>query len=157
MRTGRHAKALRNRAGSARGVAAANRLSCIICRAISEAFDVVLLLATTPYCLILQGRYTEAQPLIERVLGIKEDCLGADHPSTITTRAWMAELFTMQGFLDKASPLWEEVVNARERVGGRDHPEVASALDKWAYSLYGQVKRRSEEYPGQVGRGLVSR
>lgn len=96
---------------------------------------------------LFQGRYAEAQPLIERVLGIIEDSLGADHPSTIMARVWMADVFTKQGIFDKASPLWEEVVSARERVEGRDHLGVAAALDKWSYSLYGLV--RSEEHPVQ--------
>ncbi|CAN0452191.1 unnamed protein product, partial [Ectocarpus sp. 8 AP-2014] len=80
----------------------------------------------------LQGKYAEAQPLFERALAISEGALGVDHPHTIASRAWMADLYQKQGFLDKASPLLEEVVSARERVQGRDHPNVASALNNRA-------------------------
>ncbi|CAN0547348.1 unnamed protein product, partial [Ectocarpus sp. 12 AP-2014] len=75
-----------------------------------------------------QGKYGEAQPFIERALAINMAALGPEHPSTITSRAWMADLYINQGFLDKASPLLEEIVNTRERVQGLGHPDVAVAL-----------------------------
>ncbi|CAN0458451.1 unnamed protein product, partial [Scytosiphon promiscuus] len=90
----------------------------------------------------------EAQLLFERALAINEVALGVDHPSTITSRAWMADLYTKQGFLDKASPLLEEIVSARERVLGHDHPDVASALNNRALLLKAQVRavRNFREY-----------
>ncbi|CAM9623612.1 unnamed protein product [Ectocarpus fasciculatus] len=83
----------------------------------------------------LQGKYTEAQPLVERALAIKEGALGVDHPSTITSRSWIADLYMKQGLLDKASPLLEEVVCSFERALGPDHPRFAGALNNWALLL----------------------
>lgn len=77
--------------------------------------------------------------MFERALAINEVALGVDHPSTITSRAWMTDLCEKQGFLDKAAPLLEEVVCASERVLGHDHPDVASALSNRAGLLYKQV------------------
>ncbi|CAM9754953.1 unnamed protein product, partial [Pylaiella littoralis] len=88
----------------------------------------------------IQGKYAEAQRLFERALAINEVALGVDHPSTITSRAWMADLYQKQGLLDKASPLLEEIVSARERVEGHDHPNVASALNNRAGLLESQGK-----------------
>ena len=87
-----------------------------------------------------QGESAKAQPLFERALVISERALRANHPSTITSRAWMADLYKKQSFLDKASPVLEEVVSARERVRGRDHPNVASALNNRAGLLQNQVR-----------------
>lgn len=89
---------------------------------------------------IFQGKHAEAQPLFERVLAINDFALGADHPDTITSRAWMGKLYMEQGFFDKASALLEEVVSARERVQGHDHPDVANALGNWAVLLRSQVR-----------------
>ncbi|CAM9785742.1 unnamed protein product, partial [Ectocarpus sp. 12 AP-2014] len=53
-------------------------------------------LRNASYGLFLQGKYTEAQPLFERALAISEGALGVDHPNTIKSRAWMADLYTKQ-------------------------------------------------------------
>lgn len=89
---------------------------------------------------LLQGKYAEAQPLFERALAIEEAALGVDHTRTITSRAWMADLYQEQGFFDKSSLLMEEVVRAREHVLGCDHPEVAIALHNRAGLLKTQVR-----------------
>lgn len=80
--------------------------------------------------------------MFERALAIKERALGVDHPSTITSRAWMADSYMKQGFLDKAPLLLEEGVSARERVQGPDHPNVASALNNLAVLLKSQVRAK---------------
>lgn len=77
--------------------------------------------------------------MFERALTIREVALGVDHPTTISSRAWIANSYTNLGFLDKASPLWEEVVNTRERVLGHDHPQVGSDLINRARLLDKQV------------------
>lgn len=81
-----------------------------------------------------------AHPLLERALVINERALGADHPDTIESRAWIADLYQRQGFLDMAAPLLKEVVSTRERVQGRNHPDVASALNNRAGLLKDQVR-----------------
>lgn len=93
----------------------------------------------TLFDMFLQGKYSEAQPLVERALAITERALGVDHVDTITSYACLAGLYVSQGFVDKAFPLLEEVVSARERVQGRDHPDVAAALNDWASLLATEV------------------
>lgn len=87
----------------------------------------------------LQGKSAEAQPLFERALAINEVALGVDHPSTITFRAGMADLYQKQGLLDKALPLLDEVASSLERALGPDHRDVASALSNRACLLRSQV------------------
>lgn len=55
----------------------------------------------------LQGKYAEAQPLVERAMAIYEVALGMDHKETIQSRGLMGDLYKKQGFFDKASPLLE--------------------------------------------------
>ncbi|CAN0139864.1 unnamed protein product [Ectocarpus sp. 6 AP-2014] len=93
-----------------------------------------------PRAQALQGKYTEAHRLFERALAIREGALGVDHPDTIMSRAYIADLYTKQGLLDKAAPLLEEVVFSFERALGPDHPSVAAALNNRAGLLSSQGK-----------------
>lgn len=90
----------------------------------------------------LQGKYAEAQPLFERALVIREGVRGEDHPNAITSRAWMADLYTKQGLLDKAYPLLEEVSCSLERALGPYHPNLAAALNNLASLLKRQVRAK---------------
>lgn len=97
-------------------------------------------LACIPFGSFSQGKYTEAQPLLERGLAIFEATLGVDHPSTIKSRACVGDFYARQGLLGKASPLMGEVISALERVHGGDHPDVAAALNNRAQLLKAQVR-----------------
>lgn len=92
-----------------------------------------------PGC-ILQGRYAEAQPLLERALAIKEVALGANQIRTVWARVLLGDLYKKQGSFEQASPLLEEAVNALERLDGHDHDVIASALSKRADLLKAQVR-----------------
>lgn len=96
---------------------------------------------TAPGC-ILQGKYSEAQPLLERALAINEVARGMDSPVTIVARGSMGTLYKKQGFFDKAFPLFEEIFNTREGLYGPDHPWVANALIYRADLLSTQVRER---------------
>lgn len=89
---------------------------------------------------LYQIQYDKAQTMLERALAIRMGSLGVDHPSTINSRAWIAELYQKQGLLKKASPLLQEIVFARERVQGHEHLDVALALRKWGAVLSTQVR-----------------
>lgn len=87
----------------------------------------------------MQGKYAEAQPLLQRALAIHEDALGSDHENTITALELLGDLYKNQGLFDKASPLWEKVVSTVERVHGPGHPRLATALSGQANLLLAQV------------------
>ena len=83
----------------------------------------------------MQGKYDEAQPFFDRSLAIREKALGADHPDTVTSRAWIADNLQKKGNLEAAQPIMEEIVASRERVQGPDHPALAAALNNLAQLL----------------------
>lgn len=89
----------------------------------------------------LQGKYAEAQPLVERVMAINGVSFGTDHERTVSSRVWLGSLYSKQGLFDKASPLLEEVSSTLERVHGPDHPWVATALFEHAAMLDSRVRR----------------
>lgn len=83
--------------------------------------------------------YDLARPEFEKALSIRERILGYNHPDTITSRAWLADMYQKLGKLDKAEPLMQEIVAARECVLGEQHPDLASALNNRAQLLRQQV------------------
>ena len=86
-----------------------------------------------------QGKPAEAEPLFKRSLDINEKVLGPDHPSTITSRAWLGQLLKDQAKYSEAQPILRAVVEARERVQGSDHPDTAAALNNEAQLLKAMV------------------
>lgn len=87
----------------------------------------------------MQGKYAEAEQLLERALSINEAALGVDHKTTLISRGLLADFYKRQGFVDKASSLQAEVVSDVERVYGPEHPWVANALTNLTIMLITEV------------------
>ena len=92
------------------------------------------------------GRYSDAEPLYERSLHIRETQLGADHPSTATSLNNLAELYRSMGRYSEAEPLYVRSLHIRETQLGADHPDTASSLNNLA-ALYYSMGRYSEVEP----------
>ena len=54
---------------------------------------------------LFQGKYEEAEPLLQRALRINEQVLGPEHPETATTLQELAQLYLNQGKYEEAEPL----------------------------------------------------
>jgi tetratricopeptide (TPR) repeat protein len=52
-----------------------------------------------------QGRYEEAEPLLQRALDIVEKVRGPEHPNTATSLNNLAELYYAQGRYEEAERL----------------------------------------------------
>ena len=72
------------------------------------------------------GRAAEAIPLFEQALTGLERVLGADHPTTLTSRNNLALAYQETGRAAEAIPLFERALTGMERVLGADHPTTAS-------------------------------
>src|SRR5271165_1025339 len=66
--------------------------------------------------------YSEARPLFERALAIREKALGREHPSTATGLNNLALLLKDQGDLAGARPLYERALAIWEKALGSEHP-----------------------------------
>ncbi len=75
-----------------------------------------------------RGQYTQAQPLLERVLALREQVLGPEHPETASTLNELADLYKFQGNYQQVEQLVLPALARFERVLGPEHPEVASTL-----------------------------
>ncbi|WP_238178440.1 CHAT domain-containing tetratricopeptide repeat protein [Calothrix sp. 336/3] len=88
--------------------------------------------------LIQQGKYTEAIPLLEKVLAILEKVLGKEHPDVANSLNSLAALYYSQGNYSKAELLLVRSLAIREKVLGGEHPDVAGSLNSLAALYYFQ-------------------
>lgn len=79
-----------------------------------------------------RGRYTEAEPMAESALSIRERLLGPDHPDVAATLNVMAVVNLLQGRYAKAQSCHERALAIRERALGPDHTDVAATLSNLA-------------------------
>jgi class 3 adenylate cyclase/tetratricopeptide (TPR) repeat protein len=76
-----------------------------------------------------RGRYTEAQTLHERALGICERMLGPDHLDVAHSLRGLGVVHCEQGRYAQALALHERALVIRERALGPDHADVARTLN----------------------------
>ena len=90
-----------------------------------------------------QGRYSEAIPLAQRELAIREKTLGPDHPDVAQSLNLLANLYDAQGNYADAEFLYQRSLAIREKSLGPDHPLVADALNNLA-NLYTKQGRLAD-------------
>ncbi|MEM8808371.1 MAG: tetratricopeptide repeat protein [Cyanobacteria bacterium P01_G01_bin.38] len=79
-----------------------------------------------------QGRYAEAEPLLQRALQIDEQTLGDTHPNVATSLNNLALLYRAQGNYVEAEPLLQRSLQIYEQALGDSHPDVATSLNNLA-------------------------
>jgi CHAT domain-containing protein/tetratricopeptide (TPR) repeat protein len=87
-----------------------------------------------------QGKYAEAQPLLEKALAIRRDVLGEDHPRTAQSYNFVAADFDAQGKSAQAQPLIEKALAIDRKVLGETHPDTARSYNNVANNLSAQGK-----------------
>jgi len=79
-----------------------------------------------------QGRYPEAQALLEQVLTIDRIAFESDSPITFASINSLSSVYLAQNKFDKAQSVYADWVPMLVSVLGANHPHVADALDNWA-------------------------
>ncbi|MBW4671722.1 MAG: tetratricopeptide repeat protein [Cyanomargarita calcarea GSE-NOS-MK-12-04C] len=92
-----------------------------------------------------EGKYTEAIPLAEKALAIREKVLGLEHSDVATSLNNLARLYRLQGNYGKAEPLYLRSLTIYEKVLGQEHPLVAISLNNLALLYYSQGNYASSE------------
>jgi tetratricopeptide (TPR) repeat protein len=92
------------------------------------------------------GRYSDAIPIAQRVLALREKALGRDHPDVAISLSNLAELYASQGRYAEAEPLYQRSLAIQEKAFGRDHPNVALSLNNLA-ALYKEQGRYADAEP----------
>ncbi|NJN12254.1 MAG: tetratricopeptide repeat protein, partial [Richelia sp. RM1_1_1] len=95
-----------------------------------------------------QGKYTEAIPIAEKALAIREKVLGYDHPDVAISLNNLALLYYSQGNYSKAEPLLVRSLAIMEKVLGKEHPDVAQSLNNLAelYRVQGNYSKAESLY-----------
>ena len=92
------------------------------------------------------GRYSDAVPIAQQVLAIREKTLGRDHPDVATALNNLATLYFNQSRYPDAEPLYQRALAIDEKTLGRDHPNVALSLNNLA-GLYDTQGRYADAEP----------
>jgi tetratricopeptide (TPR) repeat protein len=78
-----------------------------------------------------RAAYSQARPLYERALAIREIALGPKHPDTAASLSNLALLLHAQGDLAAARPLFERALAIKESAFGPEHPSTATSLNSF--------------------------
>jgi Flp pilus assembly protein TadD len=89
------------------------------------------------------GKYAEAVPLAQRLIGLQEK---ASTPGVANTLNTLAYLYLQQGRHADAEPLYRQLLAIREIAFGPNHPDVAQSLNNLAY-LYTENGRYADAEP----------
>ena len=102
-----------------------------------------------------EAKYGEAEPLYRRVLEIREQVLGANHPDVAQTLNSLGLVLQNEGSYDDAERIHKRALAIREQALGANHPLVAQTLSNLGgvYNLQG----RSAQAEGLFERALAIR
>jgi tetratricopeptide (TPR) repeat protein len=84
----------------------------------------------------------DAEPVLQRALGILEKQLGPEHSTTAITRDNLAKMYQAQGQHARAMPLYQRALTIHEKAFGPNHPIVARNLENLA-----DTYRAQNQYP----------
>ena len=85
-----------------------------------------------------EDKYAEAEAEFRRLLSLRENVLGPEHPDTLMTRSNLANVLAKQGKFREEIALEEQVLGAR-------HPDTLSSYFNFARSLARASKLREAE------------
>lgn len=86
------------------------------------------------------GQYTEAEPILKRVLAIREEMLGPNHPDTATSLNNLAMLYERQCRHSESLPLLERALTICQKALGAGHPDTIVSLNNLAIGYISQAR-----------------
>jgi CHAT domain-containing protein/Tfp pilus assembly protein PilF len=94
------------------------------------------------------GQFDEANPLIERVLEIRQRALGPEHPDAVASLFNLATVYTRKGDYARAEPLFQRALAIREKAQEPEHPHLAFILENLAtlYTERGNYEQAEQLY-----------
>lgn len=89
-----------------------------------------------------EGRFPQAEQLLNKVLEQQSRSPGESHPDTLFTMSNLALLYRTEGKYADAEPLAARVLQARTRLLGAEHPDTLASS-----SILAQVYQGQRRYP----------
>lgn len=99
-----------------------------------------------------QGKFSEAEPLYQKVLEIDEKALGKEHAAIINDLDNLAVTYIQQKKYKEAEELFKRAIALDEKLYGKDHPKTAADLS-YLVLLY-DIQGKSDEAEKQCRRAL---
>jgi serine/threonine protein kinase len=96
-----------------------------------------------------EGKYAEAEPILNDVLAAQSRVRGAQHPETLSTVQVLADLYLAQKQFAKAEPLLVQAVDGMRKVFGEEDPKTLTAMLSLGL-LYQQLEEYGKAEPLQV-------
>jgi tetratricopeptide (TPR) repeat protein len=87
-----------------------------------------------------QRQFTEAEPILQRAVAVKEKALGPEHPDFARALLDLGALYRLKNEHAKAEPPIRRAVSILEKALGPEHPEVAGNLTNLGGRLRDQGK-----------------
>ena len=109
----------------------------LACGSLIEAYgfgskEAARLLNEVGYYLDDRARFSDAEPLYQQALAIREKVLGPEHRDVATSLNNLAALYHNQGKYAAAEPLYRRALAIDEKALGANHPGVATDLNNLA-------------------------
>jgi tetratricopeptide (TPR) repeat protein len=82
-----------------------------------------------------QGRYAQAEQLIQQALELTRHLLGEEHPDVATSLNNLALLYYSQGRYAQAEPLFQQALELTRRLLEKNIPTSPQASTTWRYSI----------------------
>ena len=93
-----------------------------------------------------QGKYSEAIPLAQEALRIRQQVLGKEHADVANSLNNLGLLYQSMGRYQQAEPLYTQALEMKRRLLGDEHPSVANSLNNLA-GLYQAMGRYEQAEP----------
>jgi tetratricopeptide (TPR) repeat protein len=84
---------------------------------------------------LAQGKYKDAEEILEKGLQLSKDLFGSHHPEVATSLNNIAALYQLQGKYEEAKSLFQQTLLLRQELLGNQHPEFVTSLNNLA-SVY---------------------
>ena len=88
------------------------------------------------------GKYKEAEPVYLRLISLRENVLGKEHPDTANTYNDIGQTYHRLGDYPKALEYCFEALKTKENVLGQEHPDTATT-----YNTVGIIYHSQGDYP----------
>ncbi|RKK62226.1 hypothetical protein BFJ66_g1033 [Fusarium oxysporum f. sp. cepae] len=75
-----------------------------------------------------RGRWREREPVDGRILELRQQALGEEHPDTIRSMANLATTYHAQGRYDEDEEISTRVLELRRKALGEEHPDTISSM-----------------------------
>lgn len=104
--------------------------------------------ASAALSLSVQGKTSEALPLAEKALALREKALGAEAPDVAASLNFLAGLYFDKGEFKRAEPMYVRALALREKAFGKEHLDVAESVNDLAvtYLNLGEYDRAQPLY-----------